>query len=61
VEKLRKKWIEIAKGCPNEQCHIKARALRAAAQGPLFKRGPRFNVSVYIFNILFQEKFALIH
>jgi hypothetical protein len=32
------------------QCPIKARALRAAAQGPLFERGPQSNVSVNILN-----------
>jgi hypothetical protein len=35
---------------PRPQCHIKARALRAAAQGPRFKRGPQSYVSVYILN-----------
>jgi hypothetical protein len=35
----------------NEQCHIKARVLRAACQGPQSKKGPPSNVSVNILNI----------
>jgi len=31
---------------PSIQCHIKARAFRAAAQGPQFKRGSLSNVSI---------------
>jgi hypothetical protein len=33
------------------QCHIKARALRAAAHGPYIKKGPESNVSFDIFNM----------
>ncbi len=49
--------------CPLPQCHIKARALRAAAQGPHFIRGPRSNVFVNLLNIKhkFLRNFVLIH
>jgi hypothetical protein len=42
-----------------KQCHIKARALRAAAQGPKFKRGPHYNVSLNIQKMkhIFYENF----
>ena len=42
------------------QCHIKARALRAAAQGPPIKKGPKTNFSCKILklkpNFYFQMK-----
>ncbi len=36
------------------QCHIKARALRAPAQGPSFKMGPQIQASVNILSIKVQ-------